>query len=293
MSWSVPVADLASVNTSAARWNPSDTVAAASLSERHMIARDTCAAARRQTLRNGGWCLRKMARDELFGKERSVQLRSAPGEPASSYRLPGSHVEADAIIVAELAALIGLPTASNRPLMPTSSEPRSVIDFGAGVGQYYYGLREIARPKSASLLRWRGYDGAGDVEEYTNGRVSFVDLTLPSLALERADWVVSLEVGEHIPREHEYTFLRNLHAHNCMGVVLSWACYGGHQHVNRRPNDWVIDAFQRLGYRYDAATSQRMRQPGLRDRLSSNYSYRVYGWFARSVMVFERWTPVC
>ena len=175
--------------------------------------------------------------------------------------------------------------------MPTSSEPRSVIDFGAGVGQYYYGLREIARPKSASLLRWRGYDGAGDVEEYTNGRVSCVDLTLPSLALERADWVVSLEVGEHIPREHEYTFLRNLHAHNCMGVVLSWACYGGHQHVNRRPNDWVIDAFQRLGYRYDAATSQRMRQPGLRDRLSSNYSHRVYGWFARSVMVSRDGRP--
>ena len=48
--------------------------------------------------------------------------------------------------------------------------------------------------------------------------VGFVDLTLPSLALER-DWVVSLEVGEHIPREHEYTFLRNLHAHNCVGVL--------------------------------------------------------------------------
>ena len=40
--------------------------------------------------------------------------------------------------------------------------------------------------------RWSGYDGAGDVEQYSEGWVRFVDLTIP-LALPRADWVVSLE----------------------------------------------------------------------------------------------------
>lgn len=50
--------------------------------------------------------------------------------------------------------------------------------------------------------RWAGYDGAGDIEEYTRGYVSYFDLTLP-LALPRADWVVSLEVAEHVPIAHE------------------------------------------------------------------------------------------
>ena len=163
----------------------------------------------------------------------------------------------------------------------------SVVDFGAGVGQYGHALRSRF-PRAR--VHWRGYDGAGDVEEYTQGRVSYVDLTLP-LALPRADWVLSLEVGEHVPREHELTLLGNLHAHNCRGVLLSWACYGGHQHVNKRPNAYLIDAFHRLGYRYDERASNAMRQPELRERLQSNRSNRVYGWFARSVMVFERFTP--
>ena len=154
--------------------------------------------------------------------------------------------------------------------------------FAAGVGQYGYELQ--ARDSHA---QWRGYDGAGDVEEYTQGFVKFVDLTIP-LALPRADWVVSLEVGEHIPRAYELDFVRNLHAHNCRGVVLSWACYGGHQHVNKRPNEYIIQLFNQLGYWHDAATSNRMRRPAVRARLERNRSNRVYGWFSRSVMVFER-----
>ena len=104
--------------------------------------------------------------------------------------------------------------------------------------------------------------------------------------------MVSLEVGEHIPAAHEMTFIRNVHALNCRGVLLSWACYGGHQHVNRRQNEYIIDIFRRLGYRYDAGAANQMRRPELRERLKHNRSHRIYGWFARSVMVFERWKPL-
>ena len=129
------------------------------------------------------------------------------------------------------------------------------------------------------------------VEEYTRGFVRFADLTLPNLALPRADWVVSLEVGEHVPRAHEQAFVRNLHAHACRGVLLSWACYGGHQHVNKRDNAYVITLFEALGYTYDAHASHLMRRPALRARLEVNRSHRVYGWFARSVMVFRLMQP--
>ena len=50
--------------------------------------------------------------------------------------------------------------------------------------------------------------------------------TSPSLnfcnASRRADWLMSLEVAEHIPNEHEGAVIRNLHAHNKRGLILSW-----------------------------------------------------------------------
>ena len=76
---------------------------------------------------------------------------------------------------------------------------------------------------------------------------------------------MTLEVGEHIPARHELTVIRNLHAHNRCGILLSWACCNnGHQHVNLRPNAFVVDAFKALGYAYDAPASDAMRAPRLR-----------------------------
>ena len=111
--------------------------------------------------------------------------------------MPAAHVEADVLILEGI-----------RALARNGRRTYSINDFGAGVGQYGHYLRREGLP-------WHGYDGAGDVEEYTDGFVKFVDLSLPTLALPRADWVVSLEVAEHIPRTHEWAVLRNLHAHAC------------------------------------------------------------------------------
>jgi hypothetical protein len=266
---------LAAVNASAAAWDASEFSASARVQrERHVAAREECAASRKQTLTTGGWCLGQMVRDRLFGREQHLPLPNwASG---GTYRLPGSHVEADELIVDGLTSLLRL----------RSSHPLSVLDLGAGVGQYGYALCS-----RFPRVRWRGFDGAGDVEAYTDGQVRFADLT-HVVDVRRADWVLSLEVGEHVQREHELVLLRNLHAHACRGILLSWACYGGHQHVNKRPNAHLIDAFERLGYRYDAATSHEMRRPALRAKLEANYSNRVYGWFARSVMVFWRRQPL-
>jgi hypothetical protein len=34
------------------------------------------------------------------------------------------------------------------------------------------------------------------------------------------------QVAEHVPAANEMMLLRNLHAHNCRGVLLSWATLG-------------------------------------------------------------------
>lgn len=132
-------------------------------------------------------------------------------------------------------------------------------------------------------LRYRGYDGAGDVRRYTDGFVRFVDLSMP-LSLPRTDYVLSLEVGEHIPREHEFMYVRNLHAHNCRGIALSWANIEqmGVAHVNTHSRKYLRTLFASLGYVHSANVSRALRRAARVNWLKNNL-----------VLVFDRISPIC
>jgi hypothetical protein len=101
-------------------------------------------------------------------------------------------------------------------------------------------------------------------------------LTIP-LALPIADWVLSLEVGEHVPSMSEGMLIQNLHLHNCKGIIVSWGVLnqGGHSHINNHSNDYIIVIFESLGYTYDAIATAKFVNP------ASNFF-----WFVRLVMVF-------
>ena len=269
--------NLSSVLASAAAWDPQDSPAAAELEARKSAAREACR--RRGRIRTGGWCT---------GVARlAVGAVSLPN--GQSYSLPQNHVEADAIVVDVLHRLLN-----------QGSRRQSVNDFGAGVGQYGRALRSLD-PET----RWRGYDGAGDVDEATGGFVRFFDLTIP-LSLPRADWVLSLEVGEHVPSAHEAMLIRNLHAHNCRGIVLSWASLwqSGHRHVNNHSPRYLEEIFEGLGYRARPDLEREIRNP--RVRLSTPADARptmlrrgrppgappllgpINDYFAKNAHVFER-----
>ena len=54
------------------------------------------------------------------------------------------------------------------------------------------------------------YDGAPFCENKTGGLVKFLDLSMPVFGLKLYDWIISLEVGEHIPcspRWEGYNFI--------------------------------------------------------------------------------------
>lgn len=133
-------------------------------------------------------------------------------------------------------------------------------------------------------MLYRGYDGAGDVEIYTQGFVNFFDLSVP-MDLPVAEWVISLEVGEHIPHEKEGMMIRNIHAHNCKGVMLSWGIEGqeGINHINNHPIEYLIDIFNELGYEYDKDESERFR---------SLIGERQH-WFKKNFLIFHRSNPLC
>ena len=241
-------------------------------------------------LSSGAWCL-----PEGNGTGSLVELPNG-----QSYMIPKVHAMADAVILPFLNRLLRgctpIAAAKAENEVRCDKPPRhSIIDLGAGVGQYGHSLQSID-----STHNYRGYDGAGNVERFTSGFVRWIDMTNPLLALPKADWVMSLEVGEHINSLSEKYFVRNLHTHNCRGLILSWGVLGqwGRGHVNNHGERYITRVFTELGYIYDVAATKRLREQHVlrkgRHATQSNLAPGLDGphwWFARSLYVFRRTQP--
>ena len=75
---------------------------------------------------------------------------------------------------------------------------KRVGSFGDGPGEYKRLLDE-----SGSLASYTAFDGSPFASENSEGRVSHLDFTIAAFGLPAFDWVLSLEVAEHIPAEFE------------------------------------------------------------------------------------------
>lgn len=215
---------------------------------------------------SGGYCLGR-ANDPIILDNRGWAFGAKP----NGVGWPSGHAEPSLRIVNEILNLID------------NESIESISDFGAGIGQY----KAAIKARLSSTMRLHGftydaYDGAGDIVESTKGAVQFFDLSIP-LALKKSDWVMSLEVGEHVPRHFEPMVIRNLHHHNCKGIILSWGRVGqpGRQHINCHSKKYLIHVFEALGYTYDHDTSNIFRQK------EDNWR-----WFVHNMLVFRRKHPV-
>ncbi len=147
----------------------------------------------------------------------------------------------------------------------------NVVDFGCGMGDYVKTFRE-------NNINARGFDGNPNTPELTNNLCNVLDLSIPKQFDEPFDWVMSLEVGEHLPQQYEDIFINNLHNNNKYGIVLSWAIdgQGGTGHFNERNNDYIKSKICNLGYVNDTKTENKMRN-------SASLS-----WFKNTIMVFRK-----
>jgi len=154
----------------------------------------------------------------------------------------------------------------------TSRGVQNVGDFGCGLGLYVRDLRDAG-------LRAGGFDGNPDTVEITAGRCQQLDLSRSVDFGVYWDWVMSLEVAEHIPPEFEDAFVANLVRHTCWGLVLSWGNQAGEGHVNVKPREQVEAKFAALGFRSLADAGEKLRRSA---RLP---------WFQNTVLVLERISP--
>ena len=138
----------------------------------------------------------------------------------------------------------------------------SVIDLSAGLGH----CGKIFTEQGLPMRSWVGYDGAMNVQNVSDGLVRFMNLTQPHPSDERAcvkgDWVLSLEVAEHIPPEYTDHYLRNICCSCTVGAVLSWARpsqTGGLGHVNTKHQEDAIKAMERWGFRVDVDATKEVQ----------------------------------
>lgn len=153
------------------------------------------------------------------------------------------------------------------PVLAEFFKGKSVASFGDGPGRYKQMLSD-----TGLLKVYDAYDGAPFSEETSEGRVQFLDLTLAQYGLPLYDWVMSLEVAEHIPQDYEAVYVDNIVRHAKEGVVLSWATPGqvGYSHINNRPFSYVKELFEKLGFVHDQETSDKLKKAASLDWLQRN-----------------------
>mmetsp|Transcript_17545 Transcript_17545/g.37991 ORF Transcript_17545/g.37991 Transcript_17545/m.37991 type:complete len:594 (-) Transcript_17545:2281-4062(-) len=145
-----------------------------------------------------------------------------------------------------------------------------VLELGAGLGCYTHYFKN-----SKQLAHVSGFEGASNVDELTGGFIKHADLT-EKHDFGKFDYVISLEVAEHIPAAFESAFVANIIAPSPKGIILSWALpdQPGSGHVNGKTNEYVISLMGAKGFEYDMQTTMLLR------------SQAELSWFKETTMVF-------
>ena len=152
----------------------------------------------------------------------------------------------------------------------TKDHAISIVDFGCGDGKY----QEFFLKKGFYA---EAYDGNPDTPLITQRRAGIQDLSIPFDLGKQFDWVISLEVGEHLPQQFERIFIENLIRHTSKGIVLSWAVpgQGGHGHVNEQSNEYIKKVMDSYGWYNDVKAEKLLRKKA-----------SIY-WFKNTIMVFR------
>ena len=134
-----------------------------------------------------------------------------------------------------------------RKMVETFPIPMLAADLGCGIGHYCKLLRELGWPE---VHGYEGTQGIAEVAVY--GDIFTVDFTKRRFVNIPYDFVLCIEVGEHVPPQHEQVLLDNV-ADYCAGyLVMSWAepgQYSASGHVNCRENKYVIEQMWERGFR--------------------------------------------
>lgn len=153
--------------------------------------------------------------------------------------------------------------------------PPKIIDLGCGRCDYVNGLLSHG-------FDVVGVDGNPATGEYCSDpeRILIRDLSKPLDLDQQFDFVMCLEVGEHIPAQFEDALFQNMDRLCRSGgiVLLSWAVEGqpGYGHVNCHNNAYVKSKFYAMGYENAVEHEDIFRQQ------------TQLWWFRDTLMLFKK-----
>lgn len=133
-----------------------------------------------------------------------------------------------------------------------SEERFALGDFGAGGGQYSTWLNETG------LITSFAFDGTKHATTASDGVVHEINLVEDVHLWRTFDWVMCLEVAEHVPRQFSGVLLANIKRHARKGIVMSWSAdWEGIGHVACLPKEQFIDLVEKeTGFIHDRPASE-------------------------------------
>ena len=148
---------------------------------------------------------------------------------------------------------------------------KTLLDLGCGPGYYVKNFIENG-------IECEAYDGNPNTPLLTEGLGQVKDLSEEFDLGKKFDFVLSLEVGEHIPKEYEDVFIDNVLRHANEYVLMSWAVPGqnGDGHVNEQSNDYVINKIEEKGFEHLYPLSNEFRK-----------NAKAF-WFKYTLMLFRK-----
>lgn len=152
---------------------------------------------------------------------------------------------------------------------------KSVMSLGEGPAYYQSEILALGE-----VANFTSYDGSPfyEVGGGGGGKVSYLDLSVPQYGLPGADWVLCIEVGQHVPRRWERVVVDNLVRHAREGVIVSWSSHGqgGYSQPNPRSQGYIIELFDEHDFRQNSEESKVLKDSP------------KAGWLKRNIMVFRR-----
>lgn len=148
---------------------------------------------------------------------------------------------------------------------------RTVYDFGCGTGEYLQALAD-----KYPDVKGTGFEGSQTDRIFKS--IVAQDLSKP-FQLTPADLAISIEVGEHIPKEFEQTFIDNISNNSSKHLIISWAIegQGGLGHINCQNNDYIINQFEARGWKFNSELSYDLRDTFPKDI-----------WLKNTLMIFGK-----
>ena len=148
-----------------------------------------------------------------------------------------------------------------------------VASFGDGPGEYKRLITEMNQVKI-----YDAFDGAPYAEETTNNSVKYLDLSVPIYHLPIYDWIISIEVAEHIPKKYEQIYIDNLVRHAKKGIIISWAILNqeGLGHVNNQNFPYIEEQLRTRDFILDNHTTSQIKNS------------TTFGWVKRNIYSFKR-----